>query len=102
MNLFDQPPLLICVGSGGVGKTTLAAAIGLRSAQRGHKTLVMTFDPSLRLKDTLGVGDAARSGEVRVDCDAPGELHAALLDARETFDRLVKRYAPDEKATTET
>ena len=98
MTLFDQPPLLIFVGSGGVGKTTLAAAMGLRSAQRGHRTLVMTFDPSLRLKDTLGVGDAARRGEVRVACDAPGELHAALLDARETFDRLVTRYAPDESA----
>jgi anion-transporting ArsA/GET3 family ATPase len=82
-----------------VGKTTLAAAIGLRLARRGHRTLVMTFDPSLRLKDTLGVGADARSGEVRVECDATGRLHAALLDARETFDRLVKRYAPDETAT---
>ena len=52
-------PLVIVVGGGGVGKTTLAAAIGLASAHSGDDTLVMTFDPSLRLKDTLGVGDEA-------------------------------------------
>jgi anion-transporting ArsA/GET3 family ATPase len=89
-------PLIIVVGSGGAGKTTLAAAIGLNSAREGKDTLVMTFDPSLRLKDTLGVGDAARDREVRVEIDTPGELHASLLDARSTFDRLVQRYSPDE------
>ncbi len=94
----DQPPLLVCVGSGGVGKTTLAAALGLVSARAGHNTLVMTFDPSLRLKDALGVGDEAHGEEVAVPLDAPGTLHASLLDARKTFDRLVARYAPDEAA----
>ena len=52
--------VLVCVGAGGVGKTTLAAALGLSSARRGASTLVMTFDPSLRLKDALGVGEKAR------------------------------------------
>jgi anion-transporting ArsA/GET3 family ATPase len=98
MNRLDDHPLLVVVGSGGVGKTTLAAALGLMLAGRGHDTLVMTFDPSLRLKDSLGVGDAARESEVRVACDTPGALHASLLDARLTFDRLVERYAPDEDA----
>lgn len=88
--------LLVVVGSGGVGKTSLAAALGLRSADRGHDTLVMTFDPSLRLKDALGVSDAAREDEVEVDAGAPGRLFASLLDARRTFDRLLRRYAPDE------
>ncbi len=91
-------PLVIVVGSGGVGKTTLAAALALTSAERGDDTLVMTFDPSLRLKDALGVGDDARDREVPVECGAPGRLDASLLDARRTFDRLVERYAPDESA----
>jgi anion-transporting ArsA/GET3 family ATPase len=93
-----QPPLLVVVGAGGVGKTTLAAALGLRSAAAGVETLVMTFDPSLRLKDTLGVGEAARDSEVRVASETPAGLWASLLDARRTFDRLVARYAPNEAA----
>jgi anion-transporting ArsA/GET3 family ATPase len=90
--------LRVVVGSGGVGKTTLAAALGLNSALDGQDTLVMTFDPSLRLKDTLGVGEEARDREVRVATQGPGALFASLLDARRTFDRLVTRYAPDETA----
>jgi len=92
---FDRHPLQVVVGSGGVGKTTVAAALGLISARAGRDTLVMTFDPSNRLKDALGVGEEARDREVRVDTDTPGRLDASLLDARRTFDRLVKRYAPD-------
>jgi anion-transporting ArsA/GET3 family ATPase len=95
-----DPPLLVVVGAGGVGKTTLAAAMGVQSAASGVETLVMTFDPSLRLKDALGVGDEARDAEVRVAGDAWADrsqagLWAGLLDARRTFDRLVERHAPD-------
>lgn len=96
--LADGSPLLVCVGAGGVGKTTLAAAMGVASARAGRDTLVMTFDPSLRLKDALGVGEEAREREVRVDLEADGELYASLLDARLTFDRLIERYAPDPAA----
>lgn len=117
--LSERHPLLVVVGSGGVGKTTLAAALGLVSARRGDPTLVMTFDPSLRLKDTLGVGEEARQRPVAVplpgeeagpgSAAAPGSaavpgstepprLAASLLDARQTFDRLVERYAPDDAA----
>lgn len=91
-------PLIVVVGGGGVGKTTLAAALGLASARDGASTLVMTFDPSARLKDTLGVGEAARDREVRVASGTAAALDASLLDARGTFDRLVRRYAPDEAA----
>ncbi len=117
--LSGASPLVVVVGSGGVGKTTLAAALGLRSARQGRDTLVMTFDPSLRLKDALGVTDEARDREVPVpvpmdpgpqDGEAggtgleggtivrTGTLEASLLDPRRTFDRLVERYAPDEAA----
>jgi anion-transporting ArsA/GET3 family ATPase len=98
MSHHAWPPLVVVVGSGGVGKTTLAAALGLLSAERGDDTLVMTFDPSLRLKDALGVGEKAKDGEVEVAADTAGELWASLLDARQTFDRLVARYAPDAEA----
>jgi anion-transporting ArsA/GET3 family ATPase len=93
-----DPPLRIVVGGGGVGKTTLAASLALRSAAAGVETLVMTFDPSLRLKDTLGVGEEARDREVRVASETPAGLWASLLDARLTFDRLVGRHAPDPEA----
>jgi anion-transporting ArsA/GET3 family ATPase len=92
------PHVLVVVGAGGVGKTTIAAALGVLSARTGADTLVMTFDPSLRLKDALGVGDEARRRDVEVELHASGSLHASLLDARDTFDRLVERYAPDERA----
>lgn len=105
--LGGDAPLLIVVGSGGVGKTTLAASLGISSALSGLDTLVMTFDPSLRLKDALGVGEEARDREVAVDLSAlpaadgggkVGRLDASLLDAGLTFDRLVARYAPDDAA----
>jgi anion-transporting ArsA/GET3 family ATPase len=91
-------PLNIVVGSGGVGKTTLAAAMAADEAVRGRRTLVMTFDPSLRLKDALGVDRKPEANEIRVPFDADGELWASLLDARRTFDTLVDRYAPDDAA----
>jgi len=94
----EREPLVVVVGSGGVGKTTLAAAMGLRSAREGRDTLVMTFDPSLRLRDTLGVATAPADDEIRVPADTKGELWAGLLDPHRTFDRLVTRYAPDESS----
>jgi len=91
-------PVLVVVGGGGVGKTTLAAALALQSARAGARTLVMTFDPSLRLRDALGISGAAKDQPVPVGIDAPGTLEAVLLDARATFDRIVARYAPDPAA----
>ncbi|MDH3404161.1 MAG: AAA family ATPase, partial [Acidobacteriota bacterium] len=84
----------VVVGAGGVGKTTVAAALAVALADAGHRTLVMTFDPSRRLKDTLGIGERALADEVPV-AHCGGRLHASLLDARQTFDGLIDRYAPD-------
>lgn len=100
MSLFPPsgPGLLVVVGGGGVGKTTLAAALGVHSARAGRSTLVVTFDPSHRLKDALGVGRGAAEHAVTVPFDGPGRLAASLLDAGATFDRLVERYAPDAAA----
>jgi anion-transporting ArsA/GET3 family ATPase len=90
--------LTVVVGAGGVGKTTLAAALALGAAQEGRRALVMTIDPSQRLKDALGVGEAAQDEPVRVFTCEAGFLDAALLDARRTFDRLIRAYAPDAAA----
>ncbi len=91
-------PLVVVVGAGGVGKTTVAAALAVASARSGEDTLVETFDPSRRLKDALGVGEVARDRPVAVQLSAPGQLAASVLDAKGTFDRLVARYAGDEAA----
>lgn len=93
-----ESPLLIVVGAGGVGKTTLAAALALEKARAGAKTMVMTFDPSLRLKDALNISDEEIAEEVEIEIEGPGELCVSLLDAKRTFDRLVRTYAPDEDA----
>lgn len=82
----------VLAGAGGVGKTTAATAVA--AADAGHRTLVMTFDPSRRLKDTLGIGLEAAGEELAV-AGCGGYLHASLLDAQRTFDELIGRHAPD-------
>lgn len=91
--LFEQR-LLVCVGSGGVGKTTTAAALGVAAAHAGRRAAVITADPALRLKDALGLGEL--SGEPRrVPIPrARGALDALSLDTKRTFDAVVRRLAP--------
>lgn len=85
--------VLLCVGSGGVGKTTTAAAIAVEAALRGRRTAVLTVDPSRRLKDTLGLGRLDERAR-RVPLGAgPGHLDAMLLDVKRTFDELVRELA---------
>lgn len=94
--------LVICCGTGGVGKTTISAAIALRLAQSGRRTVVVTIDPARRLASTLGMSGLSDEPR-RVPAEAllgpgAGELWALQLDAKATFDRLVGRYAADEAA----
>lgn len=87
---------LVC-GSGGVGKTTMSAALGLKLAAKGLKTVVLTIDPAKRLATSLGLetlGDKPK--KIRLDGD--GEMWAMMLDTKRTFDRIVERYAPNPEA----
>jgi len=91
--------LVVCVGAGGVGKTTTAATLGLSGALRGRRAMVLTIDPARRLANSLGLS-AIGNEETRIDLshlDAPGELYAMMLDSRSTFDSLIERVADDEE-----
>jgi anion-transporting ArsA/GET3 family ATPase len=102
-DLVANRHVLVCCGTGGVGKTTTAAALALAGAQQGRRVAVITIDPARRLADTLGLAGHA---DAEVDRDrwdpegrAPGRarLTAMMLDPSETFDGLVARYARDEE-----
>ena len=90
--------VVVVAGSGGVGKTTLSAALAVRAAVEGRRVAVVTIDPAKRLADALGLaGDSAVGNDpVRIPLDdARGELWALMLDTRSTFDALVDRYSPN-------
>ncbi|HVC24917.1 MAG TPA: ArsA-related P-loop ATPase [Acidimicrobiales bacterium] len=93
--LVVERSVLVCCGSGGVGKTTTAAALALHAAQRGSRACVVTIDPARRLADALGASGVANTPH-RIDGPWPGELSAVMLDAKGTFDDLVRRYAVDD------
>jgi anion-transporting ArsA/GET3 family ATPase len=91
-HLLERGRIVICVGSGGVGKTTTAAALGIEAARRGRRTVVLTVDPARRLKDALGLGGAAGTPR-RVALGRGVHLDAMLLDVKRTFDELVRGLA---------
>lgn len=100
--LIMRQRLLVAVGPGGVGKTTVSAAIALRAAELGRKTLVLTIDPAKRLADALGLtGLDDRIREVPTDelrksgVAVPGRLFAAMFDNAASMDTLMQRVAPD-------
>ncbi|MFD9735897.1 ArsA family ATPase [Umezawaea sp. NPDC059074] len=100
--LIDDPEtrVLVCCGSGGVGKTTTAAAIAVRAAERGRRTVVLTIDPARRLAQSLGLRELDNSPrEVQTEGFEPkGELHAMMLDMRRTFDDMVLAHAGRDRA----
>ncbi len=93
--LLDDHRIIVCTGTGGVGKTTTAAAVALEGAERGLRAVVITIDPAKRLADALGL-DGLTNQPSRVSFDAPGELWALMLDTKTTFDELVVEYAGDD------
>ena len=101
---LQRKDVCVCAGSGGVGKTTAAAAIAAGMAARGGKVLVLTIDPARRLASSLGLPDLGNE-EREVDperlreagFESRGELSATTLDAKRTFDEIVERNAPDER-----
>ena len=97
VDLVQRQRLLVCVGSGGVGKTTSAAAIALRAALSGRRVLVLTIDPARRLANSLGLSEFGNT-EVRIDLGdrtSTGELWAMMLDAPSTLDDVISRVAKD-------
>jgi anion-transporting ArsA/GET3 family ATPase len=94
----DGADVLVCCGSGGVGKTTTAAVIGMEAARRGRRVVVVTIDPARRLADALGLANGL-TGEpqrVAIDHGVPGgQLWAMMLDTPAMFERVVRANAPD-------
>jgi anion-transporting ArsA/GET3 family ATPase len=88
--------IVICAGSGGVGKTTTAAALSLGLARRGARVAVVTIDPARRLSDALGLSGLGDEPHRVAGVEGPGELWAAVLDPKRTFDHLIERLAPDQ------
>jgi anion-transporting ArsA/GET3 family ATPase len=87
--------IVVCCGSGGVGKTTTAAAFALRAAERGREVVVLTIDPARRLAQSLGLDELDNTPrEVEgIDHAAGGRLHAMMLDMKRTFDEIVVEHA---------
>jgi anion-transporting ArsA/GET3 family ATPase len=90
--LVTERSVVVCCGSGGVGKTTVSATIALAAARAGRRSCVVTVDPARRLADALGV-ESLPNTPSEVQGDWPGHLHALMLDSKGTFDDLVQRYA---------
>jgi anion-transporting ArsA/GET3 family ATPase len=100
--LLEGKRVCVCGGAGGVGKTTISAAIALGMAARGAKVAVVTIDPARRLANALGLeelqNDPSRIDRGRLEragLEVQGELWAMMLDPKRTFDELIDRVAPD-------
>lgn len=92
--------VLVCCGSGGVGKTTTAAVIGIEAARRGRRVVVVTIDPARRLADALGLPGGLSGTPQRIELarsDADGELWAMMLDTPAMFDRVVRAHAANDE-----
>ena len=91
-----ESAVIVTCGTGGVGKTSVAAALGLRAAQLGRRAVVITIDPARRLADAIGLSGRLGNDPVLVDTGSSvtGELWVTMLDVNETFDNLVRDASP--------
>jgi len=100
--LLDDPQtrVVVCCGSGGVGKTTTAAALALRGAERGRRVVVLTIDPARRLAQSMGLNELDNTPRpvAGVDTSSGGSLDAMMLDMKRTFDEVIEAHASPEKA----
>lgn len=91
---LQDAKIVVCMGTGGVGKTTIAAGLAALFARRGLKVLVLTVDPSKRLKQSLGLDESGEPRRVELPAlRAPGELWGAVVNPQKTFDDFVRRAA---------
>src|SRR5664280_3692779 len=95
-----QTRIIVCCGAGGVGKTTTAAALGLRAAESGRRVVVLTIDPARRLAQSLGLTTLDNTPRAVDDIDSThgGSLDAMMLDMKRTFDEVVEAHATADKA----
>ncbi len=98
--LIDDPNtgIIVCCGSGGVGKTTTSAALALRAAERGRKVVVLTIDPARRLAQSMGIEALDNTPRPVTGVGGAGSLDAMMLDMKRTFDEVVEAQATPEKA----
>jgi anion-transporting ArsA/GET3 family ATPase len=100
--LIDDPRtrIIVCCGSGGVGKTTTAASLGVRAAERGRTAVVLTIDPARRLAQSMGLTELDNTPRevAGIDRSAGGSLHAMMLDLKRTFDEVVVQHSDPERA----
>jgi anion-transporting ArsA/GET3 family ATPase len=92
--------IVVCCGSGGVGKTTTSAALALRAAEQGRRVVVLTIDPARRLAQSMGLTELDNTPRPvqGVDRSNGGSLDAMMLDMKRTFDEVVEAHASPEKA----
>jgi anion-transporting ArsA/GET3 family ATPase len=94
--LIGTSKIVICSGSGGVGKTTTAAVLAMEAAAQGRRAVVVTIDPAKRLADALGLGGEGIGNTPKAIAGPwSGELSAVMLDTKSTFDDLIARYSTD-------
>ena len=98
--LLDSSSIVVCCGAGGVGKTTTAAALALRAAERGRKVCVLTIDPARRLAQSMGLSELDNSPRAvaGVEGEGGGSLDAMMLDMKRTFDEIVLTHSDPQRA----